>query len=272
MQVTTETNLTAGLISDRPIPKMYQYLCRLWRNQPYGPVAIDYNNYLHENPVLERFLNNGPCITWILDVRTQKFAFVSQNVKEIFGYEAQLFRDKGLAFFNQIAHPADVDKVWLLVKRLWDFMTVLAPHQRKQQKLNNSYRILKPNGVYIKVLEQNSVLQLDDKGNITHIMGVCSDITHLKKQSENVFADVTALPTANYVSEASAFMAPHTKLSKRELEIVRLLAAGYKSKDIANNLFISFHTVNTHRQNIIEKTNTKNTSELIQYAMYQKLI
>ncbi len=61
-------------------------------------------------------------------------------------------------------------------------------------------------------------------------------------------------------------------LSKRELQIVKLIAAGYKSRDIAKELFISFHTVNTHRQKMIEKTNSKNTGELIQYVMTRKLI
>jgi len=266
MQAIIKTEIPGRATYNQPEPQMYQHLCRFWRRQSYGKVLINYNNYLEENPVLDRFLNHGPCITWILDVRTQKFSFVSHNVKEILGYDAHVFLEKGLAFFNQITHPDDVNILWLRVKRHWDFMEILPPHQRKQQKLNNSYRILHPNGTYLKVLEQNSVLQLDDKDNITHIMGVCSDITHLQKKADPVFARVSDVPPA------ASFIAPQIKLSKRELEIVKLLAAGYKSKDIANNLFISFHTVNTHRQNIIEKTNTKNTSELIQYAMYQRLI
>jgi DNA-binding CsgD family transcriptional regulator len=61
-------------------------------------------------------------------------------------------------------------------------------------------------------------------------------------------------------------------LSKRELEIITLMAAGYNSKYIADKLFISFHTVNTHRQKMIEKTSTRNTGGLIQFAMYHGLI
>jgi len=63
-----------------------------------------------------------------------------------------------------------------------------------------------------------------------------------------------------------------TKLSKREKQIVRLVAEGYSSKVIADQLFISFHTVNTHRKNIICKTHSKNTSGLVQYAISNRVI
>ena len=46
------------------------------------------------------------------------------------------------------------------------------------------------------------------------------------------------------------------------MDIVRLLAKGMASKQIAATLYISKHTVDTHRRNLLKKTNTKNTLEL----------
>lgn len=51
-------------------------------------------------------------------------------------------------------------------------------------------------------------------------------------------------------------------LTDREIEIVRLLLEGKTSKEIGEKLFISKHTVDTHRRNVLEKTGTKSTSEL----------
>ena len=51
-------------------------------------------------------------------------------------------------------------------------------------------------------------------------------------------------------------------ISPRELQIVQLLAKGFASKQIAATLYISKHTVDTHRRNLLKKTNTKNTLEL----------
>jgi len=62
------------------------------------------------------------------------------------------------------------------------------------------------------------------------------------------------------------------KLSKRELEILALICKGLSSHQIAEKLFISFRTVDTHRANILSKTACKNTPELIIYAHKRNLI
>lgn len=61
-------------------------------------------------------------------------------------------------------------------------------------------------------------------------------------------------------------------LSKRELEILSLISEGYTNAEIADKLFTSKRTIETHRQNILEKTQAKNTPNLIKYAIQHKLI
>jgi len=53
--------------------------------------------------------------------------------------------------------------------------------------------------------------------------------------------------------------------SDREFEIIRLIESGLNSEEIAEKLFISTHTVNTHRRNILEKTGKTHISEVIYY-------
>ena len=61
-------------------------------------------------------------------------------------------------------------------------------------------------------------------------------------------------------------------LSEREVEIIKLIAEGFTTKDIAEKLFLSFHTVGTHRKNIFKKLSIRNSSELILYALKKGLI
>jgi DNA-binding CsgD family transcriptional regulator len=58
-------------------------------------------------------------------------------------------------------------------------------------------------------------------------------------------------------------------LSKREIEIISLLAKGLNTGDISQKLNISSHTVRTHRKNILDKTRCRNSSELISRAFEQ---
>lgn len=62
------------------------------------------------------------------------------------------------------------------------------------------------------------------------------------------------------------------KLTNREIEIVRLIEKEYSNKKIAEELFLSERTVETHRKNIFRKTKTNSVIGLIKYAYEHKLI
>jgi len=62
------------------------------------------------------------------------------------------------------------------------------------------------------------------------------------------------------------------KLGEREIEIIKLLAEGLGTLEIADKLFISKHTVSTHRKNILNKTGVNNTTQLVQFAHENNLI
>ncbi len=61
-------------------------------------------------------------------------------------------------------------------------------------------------------------------------------------------------------------------LTPREIEIVKLIAKEFSNLKIADTLFISERTVETHRKNIFRKTNTKSVVGLIKYAIEKKML
>jgi DNA-binding NarL/FixJ family response regulator len=66
---------------------------------------------------------------------------------------------------------------------------------------------------------------------------------------------------------------PETEaLTRREREILKLLAEGKKSREIADILFVSIHTVRTHRNNLMKKLKLKGVANLIRYAISQEFI
>ena len=61
-------------------------------------------------------------------------------------------------------------------------------------------------------------------------------------------------------------------ISSRESEIIRLTSKGWNAKTIADHLFLSTHTVYTHKKNIMKKLKLKSTSEIIVYAIQNNLV
>lgn len=64
----------------------------------------------------------------------------------------------------------------------------------------------------------------------------------------------------------------HKKLSDREMEVLELVSEGRTTKEIADQLFVSARTVDTHRVNMMKKLSVQNTAELIKKAAHLKLI
>ncbi|WP_080059495.1 response regulator transcription factor [Spirosoma aerolatum] len=91
--------------------------------------------------------------------------------------------------------------------------------------------------------------------------------TYYSKRIDLDFARDQSIHESNYVNRQADVV-----LSKREKEILNLICQEYSSAQIAEKLFISVSTVDTHRQNIMIKLGVSNTVGLVKYAINYKLI
>ncbi|MDN3587083.1 response regulator transcription factor [Pedobacter aquatilis] len=64
----------------------------------------------------------------------------------------------------------------------------------------------------------------------------------------------------------------NVEISKREIEILNLIAQGFTNSEIADKLFTSKRTIEGNRQNLLEKTGTKNTAALVNFVVRNKII
>lgn len=124
--------------------------------------------------------------------------------------------------------------------------------------------------------ERNTIsemLQAGINGYIVKNTGKQELIQAINKISQGgmFFSDEVSAEMMKVISE------PQVKeevisLTPREIEIVKLIAKEYSNLQIAEALFISERTVETHRKNIFRKTNTKSVVGLIKYAIEKKII
>lgn len=246
---------------------IFTTLMQLW--QTGHADQHNYEELLQANPALRSTLGQSPCIIWVMDLRQGQFIFVSDNVERILGYAAELFRKRGTGFLNEQIHPDDLPRVNTLREIRNEWLGSLLPLERDSFKFNCDYRFRRANGTYAWLFEQNTILPTKPRSHVTHLLGVVSDIPPRQKNQTPVAWAFPAEPITHQKPTADRLP---VQLSKRECEIVQLLAEGYTSKTIAGRLELSLHTVNTHRRNIIERTCAKTTGGLIQYAMSNGLI
>lgn len=123
---------------------------------------------------------------------------------------------------------------------------------------SNPKEIIIPNkGIKFIALE-NSILLEDILKNYDAKISINDNITIIEDVLNNIYK--------------KALVASDTELSTREKEIVAAIALGKSNKEIANELFISTHTVMTHRKNIASKLKIHNASGITIYAIVNKLI
>lgn len=127
----------------------------------------------------------------------------------------------------------------------------------------------------------NKMMDLGAFGYVLKSAGkdeLCTAIKLVANGTPYICAEV-ALELLKKVQNPVAFAANTSQpakgmkdLSKREVEVLGLISEGFTNAEIADKLFTSKRTIETHRQNLLEKTQTKNTATLIKYALLRGLI
>lgn len=97
-----------------------------------------------------------------------------------------------------------------------------------------------------------------------------SDAIRRVARGETYFASEVALTLLKPAQNPDAPLI--AQLTEREIEILRLVAKGFSSTEIGQQLFISPRTVDTHRNNIIQKLGVQGIAGLTQFALKNKLI
>ena len=191
---------------------------------------------------------------------TKKCIYVSDSITEVTGYTPvewtyQLILD--------CIHPDDksfIDKVLYAC-----FKICMSPvlNEPIKDAIVVNYRIRHKEGHYIHVLRNGYCSSMDYNNKMTHNTSICLDISNLKHDNKQSMLIKEGNKVLVELHNDNPDDIAWQILSKREKEIVRLLCNNKTSEQISLLLFISRHTVDTHRRKILKKLNIKNTTELM---------
>ena len=216
---------------------------------------LDYsilNKHIKSVSELSKLSNNS--IT-IYDNFKRNHAFVSPNHKELFGCNEH----------NEIQiHPDDFEVVIRnAITCIRHFF--IENKNAANHKLIREFRI-NINGVYRRVSEQIQLLEIDSKGNPWLSISIM-DISPNQSPPFRVDSKLINFKTGDFISPVDAYFDRKSILSEREIAVLKLIHEGMLSKNISDQLCISVHTVNTHRQRILEKLKVDTSLEAVKYAM-----
>ncbi len=209
----------------------------------------------------------GDYYYYVFNLQRAEFDMVSPEVEQVLGYPASTMNIP--TFLNGI-HPEDAPWFLNFENKVMQFFTSLRADQILKYKVRYDYRVRKANGEYIRILQQVITMQYDETDlKLLRTFGVHTDITYLKKDGRPVlsFIGLEGEPSYIDVDVDKVFTASRPVISKREKEILILLIEGKNTQAIADALFISPRTVETHRKNMIRKTNASSTPELVGLAI-----
>lgn len=171
--------------------------------------------------------------------------------------------------YNNI-HPEDLVDKRMLEYEFFKFVDALPSEKKIGYKATCKIRIKDSEGKYIGVANSTQILQLSPAGKIWLIL-CCYDFADDKTDNHGITPRILNSHTGECITPDFSERRSHI-LSDREKEVLRLIQAGKPSKQIADILGISIHTVSRHRQNILEKLSVGNSVEAITAATAMNLM
>ncbi|QIU97096.1 helix-turn-helix transcriptional regulator [Bacteroides faecium] len=235
----------------------------MWAKQCLSANDIDYTAWERDKSMLHRLSKISHSCTFVVDVYKCSYTYASSNFVDLLGYDSHKIEtlEKQGDYLESRIHPDDRAQLAALQVTLSQFIYSLPLEQRNEYSNIYSFRILNARQQYIRVTSRHQVLEQDRNGKAWLVIGNM-DISPDQKHSETVDCTVLNLKNGEFFSPSSLSI-PSTNLTHREIEILRLIQKGLLSKEIADKLCISIHTVNIHRQNLLRKLGVQNSIEAI---------
>lgn len=235
---------------------------RLLSLQSFDEADLDYSLLEYHKQMLSHLAKVSNSGITVFDMSKRKHVYTSFNFGGIFGDCKEGIDER--------VHPDDLCP---LVKNGIAALKFLHANKENLQdyKMISEFRIRNAIGQYVRVVEQYTLLEKDKSGNAWLSLSVL-DLSPDQSSFKTVRGHILNVKENKFFSIENLSSRKTSDLTTREIAVLQLIKEGLLSKEISEQLFISVHTVNTHRQRILEKLDVNNSMEAVKYASTLGLI
>lgn len=257
-----------------------QDISKLWhsyvdRNEGYKPYPVD-----QQIQRLAALFAPAEYYYYILNFYDLSINYVQPSVKKVFGIAPEDFTMENLL---KVVSPDDLASVYKKEELIIKFLDKVKVTDIPFYKFSYFFKVKDTSGKYHQILHQATAMTTSDN-TLGHVLGVHIDVSHWNIQDDNKMNIIglrddlkshynvnPELPVPDPESSENEISLSEI-LSGREIEIIFCIAQGLNTKEIAKELNISEHTINTHRKNILNKTASKNTADLVSRCLLEGVI
>jgi len=259
MAILAQNNLTMSKL-EKSVSEFRSYM----EEKPIQKQDVDYKKAEKHLQLAKLIDKTNTSIVIVQDLYKKEFFYFSEKFDSSFGFN----RPETLTNFDWFVlrfHPQDFIITDASIKTL-EIIRNSPIEIRKDFMFTSEVRIKNNENNWIRLLSQEHIIELDKKGNVWLIM-MLIDISPIRDLNYPGSAALSNKITKEIIFSIESPKDDQSIISKREQDVLKLIAKGDASKAIAEKLFISTNTVNNHRKNAIKKLNVKNSSEAIVKAL-----
>ena len=219
----------------------------------------------------------GPTFWYITERRNYGFLHVGGNTESMIGLTNDEFRSISIENMLKLIYPQDRAYYMGYLKYFWDFILSLPEGERRNYKVSIHARTQNREGEYIPMLMQ-VIDWIQENGQVQYVLATVTDISLLIEKFRvgmtiyDIKNNTVKLFTSHDPEKEIPVNLNSPKITKRQSEILNLLAKGLSSKMIGKTLNISVNTVNNHRQHLLKVTNSANVSALLSFAFQNGIV
>ena len=251
--------------------KAVNYVREMWARQGISPADVDYGRWGRRRDELIRMARLSRGCIFAVDVYKGVYDYASEGFTDLFGIapeRLQNISEQG-DFIQELIHPDDRIRLADLQIRHAKFIYSLPPEQRNDYRTIYQMRMRGVGGRYINVVSRQQVIETDRNGKAWIVMGMM-ELAPDQTPADRVKCSVLNLRTGQFFNPYAS--SQELTLTDRESEVLSLIGQGFLSKEIAERLAVSKHTIDNHRKNILAKLEADNAIEAINTARGAGLI